>query len=497
MEASWGLIAAYILLGLLSLTLVALNPRWVPVLLVLVLPTSNFDLHGPLSLSFSKLVLLIFLVTFPAQYAVIRLRRGGIQVPASVLLFVLVVTLSTLGAYVWMPRASDEGFGLLRSPSFRPIVQVLSLCLRVSALVAILGWAADQASRIRLCKAMLFASTLVAAYGIYQFFGYYYGWPIMSIHRAQADLSDGYALFQVGSLQVFRVGSFAGEPKEAARYLLPSIVLIVFSRCTSTVQLRSWLTSYGILALHVIAFILTFSTSSFFAFFISAPFLFYLLSRYRGRVRLDRLVLVFALSGIVVGSVIAMAGGLRTSSRIYSARITDRVDLIEGPEQAAFDFLKEHPRYLLTGIGLGNSSFALRPYYDPRYYVPLTVSLDSGYLQILLEGGAPALLLFLWFLGAWLKRGVRLVVTGSRDEYTGMLVTIMAVCLVLGAVHAFSGAESQLWIAWGVLVTLCRAQPARVVSMVPNLADPFQPSSSRQISRTRPWHFPTPVSPKW
>jgi hypothetical protein len=319
----------------------------------------------------------------------------------------------------------------------------------------------------------------------------------MSIHRAQADLSDGYALFQVGSLQVFRVGSFAGEPKEAARYLLPSIVLIVFSRCTSITQLRSWLTSYAILTLHVIALVLTFATSSFFALFISAPFLFYLLSRYRGQVRLDRLVLVFALSGIVMWSAIAMAGGLRASSRIYSARVTERVGSIDGPELAAFEFLKEHPRYLLTGIGFGNSSFALRPYYDPRYYVPLTVSLDSGYLQILLEGGVPVLLIFLWFLGGWLKRGFRLAVTGSRDEYRGMLVTIMAVCLVLGAVHAFAGAESQIWVSWGVLVSLCRAQPARVVGMVPNLADHFEASPSRQMPRTHPWHFPTPVSTKW
>jgi hypothetical protein len=496
MEAGWGLIATYILLGLLSLTLIALNPRWVPVLLVLVMPTGNFDLHGLVSLSFGKLVLLIFLVTFPAQYVVMGPRRRGLRVPGSVLLFVIVATLSTLGAFVLLPRGSNEGFGLLRSPSFRPVVQVLSLCLRVSAFVAILGWAADQASRVRLCKAMLFASTLVAAYGMYQFFGYYNDWPIMSIHRAQAELSDGYALFQVGSLQVFRIGSFVGEPRDAARYLLPSVVMIVFSRCTSIVQLRSWLTSYVILGLHVIALILTFSTSSCFALFISVPFLFYLLSRYRGRVRLDRLVLVFALSGIVVGSAIAMAGGLRTSSRIYSARVTERVGSIEGPEQAALEFLKDHPRYLLSGIGFGNASFALRPYYDPSYYVPLTVTLDSGYLQILLEGGAAALLLFLWFLGTWLKRAFRLVATGSRDERTGMLVTIMAVCLVLGAIHAFSGAETQIWIAWGMLITLCRAQPARVVNMAPNSAGAFQLSSSRQISRTRPSHFPTPVYPK-
>lgn len=46
MQVGLDLLSIYALVGLLGLTLVALNPAWLPVLLVLVMPTGNFDLEG-------------------------------------------------------------------------------------------------------------------------------------------------------------------------------------------------------------------------------------------------------------------------------------------------------------------------------------------------------------------------------------------------------------------------------------------------------------------
>src|SRR5207302_1638179 len=72
------------------------------------------------------------------------------------------------------------------------------------------------------------------------------------------------------------------------------------------------------------------------------------------------------------------------------------------------------------------------------------------------EGGLPALLTFLLFLGSWFLRGIRSVATEQAGERRGMLVTTLAVCLVLAAVNAFSGTEAQIWIFWGLLIALCQ-----------------------------------------
>jgi len=453
-----GLLALYLVVGMLALLSIAVAPRWLPALLVLVMPTDNFDLEGPVTISLSKIVLLVFVITLPAQIAVAPRQARRMRVPLSLCVFLLAAIVLTLGSLASPASMSGEGFDLLRGPAFRPIVQVVSLCLRASAFVVIQMWASDDASWARVCKATLFISTLVAAYGAYQFIGFYRDWPVMAIHRWEPDASGGYSLFAIGSLRVFRVGSFVGEPKGAAQFLLPSIVLIMFARSTAVVRLRSWLTSVPILLLHVVAFILTFATSSFFGLFVSLPVLSYLLWRFPGRLRLDRLLVAVFFLCIAVGAAIALGVGREAASEIYRVRITERVGAMDSPERAALDFLIEHPRRLVTGIGWGNASFVLRPYFDPKYYRPLTVALNSGYFEILLEGGVLALLAFLWFLGGSLLRAGRIAVREPDNEYRGMVTTTLAVCVVLAVTHAFVGAEPQIWVFWGLLISLCGAE---------------------------------------
>jgi hypothetical protein len=454
-----GLISLYLSVGALALYCVAMNPKWLVALLVALMPTDNFNFEGPVTLSLSKLVLIVFVVTLPAQYAVAQDLGRKIRIPASLVLFLLVVTTMTFCAYLRNPRDTVEGFGVLRGPALRPMVQLASLLLQISGLVAVLLWASDAVSWAKLCKLVLLTSTTLAAYGIFQFIGYYFNLPIMTIHRPQEGLREGYALFRLGSFDVFRAGSFAGEPKTAAKFLLVSIVLIVFAKSMGVVRLRCWLTSTLILVLHVVAFILTFSTSSFFGLFLSLPFMFYLFLRCR--VRLDRFVKVILSVAIALGLAIAVGGGVRMASEIFEVRVTNRVQTVDNPEQASLELLKEHPQYLMTGIGLGNASFALRSYFDPRYNGPLTVSLSSGYLAVLLEGGLPGLIAFLLFLGGWLHRATRIVVREEPGEHRAMLATTLAVCAVVAAVHAFSATNLQIWFFWGLLVSLCRSRTIR------------------------------------
>ena len=482
-DISPGLLALYAAVAALALLVMGLNPRWLPAMLVLAMPAGNFDLEGPVSFSLSKIILLVFVITLPAQIASASRQMQRIRFPLALSIFLMVVVVTTLGSLVWSAGMSSEGFEALRGPVLRPIVQMASLGLRISAFVAIQMWASDDDGWARICKATLFASTLVAAYGVYQFIGYYSELPVMTIHRPQSDLSGGYAFFNIGSLSIFRVGSFVGEPKVAASFLLPSIILIIFARSTGNVRLRSWLTSIPVLVLHLVVFILTFATSSLFALIISFPFLAYLLWRLSGRLRLDRLVIAAIVLYVAVGVLIALGGGSQTATEILRARTTERVQSTDTPEPPALNFLMDNPRVLLTGVGWGNTSFYLRPYYDPYYYLPLTVTVNSGYLQILLEGGLPALLAFLFFLGGALFRFSHFAWNTQDAERRDMLTITLAVCVVVAATHAFTSTETQIWVFWGLLMSLWRVETQSDHAPVCNSPGLFNPVLGRRINQ--------------
>ncbi len=455
-----GLVIAFLypVVALLAFSTVLVRPQLIPVLLVAVMPTGNFDVDWGVGFSLSKVVLIIFLMLLPAQSVVAPDPHHRLRIPASLWVFLLCAFLSTVASF-WIGEVHQaHGFELLRGPQIRPVVQLISMGIRIAALVMILRYVTDSAAAARVFKAMVAASTLVAAYGLYQFAGFYAEWPIMGITRPQADLSGGVALFKIGEASIFRLGSFVGEPKEAAKFLLQSIVVIISVKSFSIVRMRSWLTSYPILVLHCLAFVLTFATSSLFAVVLSLPALAMLWLGYRGKLGAGRLATAGLMGALLMGAAIHVAGGTGMARQIFEARLTARVLEVDSPERATIELLKERPLYLVTGIGFGNSSFYLRRYYDPSYYRPLTVRQNSSYLQILTEGGVAALASFLVFLAGWLLRGFRLSMRSATGECQALVATATAMCLTMAAVNLFSSTDfnGQIWVCWGLLIALCR-----------------------------------------
>jgi O-antigen ligase len=139
---------------------------------------------------------------------------------------------------------------------------------------------------------------------------------------------------------------------------------------------------------------------------------------------------------------------------------------------------------LVTGIGWGNISFYLRPYYDPKFYVPLTVTMNSGYFQILLEGGLFGLLATLWFLGGPLLSAHRNATRGQNSERRGMLTTTLAVCVVIGITHAFFSADTQIWVFWGLLISLPGRETLKVPIRVNTTNRNFGHALNRETVRT-------------
>ncbi len=482
MLPSWLLIALYLSIGVPALVIAFLKPAWIPVLIVVVMPMYDFDFQLGVTWSLDKIVILLILFALPAHFAIRSRFTARLRIPATVALFLLIVALSTLASYLRLSGGSSGGFGALRGPLLRPEVEFVALLLRVAVLVVVAALAAGKVAAFRLLKAVLFISTIVAAYGVYQFIGYYAGLPILSIYRAQAGLNN-YGLFKIGSLTIFRVGSFVGEPKYAARVLFPSLLILVCSRVFPMPELKSWLTSIPVFVLHAVVFILTFATSSFFALALTIPVIAAILAVYPGRRKLSGVASVALGIGLAAAVLVGYAGS-KLSSEVVAARVTKRVGSIPPPEKAALEFLQRNPDYLLSGIGLGNASFYLRPYFDPTYHGrPLTIALHSSYLNFVLEGGIFTLVAFLAFLGAWWILGFRLLASNKGAEFNALLATTLLACAGLAVLNAFTPTESsgQIWLFWGLLIALCNECRVWAEGKKPSLAQAQPAANSRSV----------------
>lgn len=472
-----ALIAIYSLTVLLGLWVCFTKPQWFPVLLVLCLPTGNFIFDLGVTWTPWKVLLLLYWISLPAQYAMHADIKKYFTLPVGISLYLVAVVISTLVIYGFGQSYELGNFVGFRDPVTRPLVQLLSLLLRVSLIVAILAFVRSKDAVYRLWNGIIAASTLVSLYGLYQMMGYYLGWPIMGINRAEQNLSGGYGLFNVHGIEFFRLGSYVGEPKEAAKFLLLSTILLVGIRLLGVKQCSKWLTNYGILTLHVVALTLTFATSAFFAFAISAPLLAALWLILVKRVRVRSFV-ACAIGVTFALALLVNVVGEGLSKEVYEARVNARVGSIDSPEGAALQFLSDHPEYLATGVGLGNSSFYLRPYFNPNYSHMLTVSLNSYYLELLVEGGFLGLAMLLLFLATWIVKSIQLIMRLRVGETKSLLAIALGSALTVAVAAAFSSTEGtgQLWVFFGLLISACRIAERETVALS------FSLSSQRQLS---------------
>lgn len=428
-----------------------------PVLLVLLLPTGNFVFELGVTWTPWKLLLLIYWAALPAQYAMRHEVKRSLSLPPGFSRYVIAIVISTLLVYAFGHTSEVGDFVGFRDPTTRPFVQLISLFLRMSAVLAIVTLVQTPTALYRLLNGVIAASTLVASYGIYQVIGYYMDWPIMGISRAQELMTGQFGIFSIGDIDFFRLGSYVGEPKEAAKFLATSTVILIGLRVLGIKGCSRWFTSYWILGLHVIALILTFSTSSFFAIGICSPVLGFLwlvlVRKFKVRSFLTCTVVI-----VIAMCILSNVVGEGITKDIYEARVTGRIGSIDSPEKGALQFLQDEPEYLLVGVGLGNASFYLRPYFNPQYAQTLTVSLSSFYLEMLLEGGIVGLAMLLLLIGGWLIRSLRVLIEARSDETRALLATALGVFLFVATVAAFSSTDGngQLWLFFGVLISTYR-----------------------------------------
>ncbi len=404
------------------------------------------------------------------------LRHRPRTLPASGWLaaFVLYAVLISLGSVGFLPDASVEG-GALRSPIVRAFTQIpLFLFFVAPALVVPL---VARRQDIAACARVFVASSVVLAV---------IGWGQLAVWYATgsnpiqvADISkwlggnETYSrqgAFDFAKLAIYRMNSFAGEPRQMGITLAVTMLLIQLYALTA--KRPRPLLLFGLWLFMLASAVATYSTSAVALWLIGSAVELAVVVVTRTRVQRSTAAIVAVIIAIVtpigIGIAAADAQGIPVIE-ILSERTVDRIDengAVEDFDLAILDFLKAHPRAAATGVGIGNSHLYATQYLDPEFaiYAEGTVfTAKSEYLRLLSETGIIGLALFLLWHGALMLKALKPL---RGDPELAALVPFSLLLLVLYLVRV--EVVNEFWLTAGLagaaVAGARRTAPARVAA---------------------------------
>lgn len=198
-----------------------------------------------------------------------------------------------------------------------------------------------------------------------------------------------------GTFALSRVGGTIGHPNALAKYLcfcIPVFIACTFSMPNSTVKKLAGLAA----AAGGMTLLLTLSRGSWVALGVALCFLFYEIFKCKFASRAKSIVTVVVCIAVFAGITLTVFKDVRT--RLFEDDY--------GAAQARFpmaliaaNIIRDHP---VTGVGLNNYTRVMQAYDNTRewqaYHFPHPV--HNSYLLIAAESGIPALIAFLWLIGA-------------------------------------------------------------------------------------------------
>ena len=278
------------------------------------------------------------------------------------------------------------------------------------------------------------------------------GLIIIGVRFAGLDLNVASISTQVNEGFGLRGGGTLGSPNGAAGYL--SLLLAP----ALGVLMSRWGWRRGLaalaLALGCVALLVTQSRGGWAAFALSGT-LYYGVAWWRGwlslRVHVVALVAVLAFAFTFQNDVVTRLSG-DDSGAAYS-----RIPLMK----LTFGVIQDAP---LLGVGVNNFAVTLKDYLTPEFGREWAYTVHNKFLLIWAESGPAALVAFLWFLAATLRRGWRV---SARGGPLAPLALGLTVALVGHAAHMnvdiFTDRPyvQMLWLLAGLIVAISRVEGAR------------------------------------
>ncbi len=433
----------YIFLALVVILLVGFFVLKKPVrglfLAAFFIPFCNPNLDVGFTIELAHFILLLTLVCFVLKNAVTNKKLMMLSCDRSILLFLMFVFVTTLGLMAFRTFSGYEGVygGGFRAPNLRPLLQMLKFFLLVVVYFLTINLIENERHILALIKTLLISMFVVSLYGFYEFFGAKYGWPfVLTQYNALTGQFYGESFTYTDT--VTRISSVCVEPRHLAAFLVPLIVMIVTFGSVGMHPLlfkKKWFT-YVLLAVLLIALVLTFARSGWIMFLICIfsvpPFVCSLYWKNRQSLKIwirnTFVVSVVFISLIVVTGLKGESLIIKRLSQIkmlfsryemFGLGLEKHVELYKA--EAALRIFRKHP---FIGVGVGNFSY----YFIQETNYPLKrIEGLPGFIRITVETGLLGLGLFCWFVFGSLRYVLRVF----RQIDSGFHRKIIAASLAL------------------------------------------------------------------
>lgn len=296
-------------------------------------------------------------------------------------------------SFVWgiLIALAMDFFGFIQSPLKRQIVQFIGYFNFVCVYLVAKKECADKEKFYLFVKSFIFTTTILCAYGIVQIFCYKFGIPFRWVvyGENQEIFNKKLAALQNPEDILFRINSFANEPKRLS-YVLPlAIFMIVGIRKVIGDAFMTKRNALLLIVLHMFCTFMTYSTSLYFALAMFFPVIFFM-GIVRNTHRNYTKFLIYALIGIVITSPLYIDLLLK----LYELRVTAQLKGLEviqwkRAEQFAMEALALAPWSAITGVGLGGWNFLFTKLGLQGYFL-----MGRGFMQM-----NSALLIMLFDMG--------------------------------------------------------------------------------------------------
>jgi len=249
-----------------------------------------------------------------------------------------------------------------------------------------------------LLKSFIITTTILCIYGVYQHFAHQFGLPYRGIVYSATHAGFGAFLDSSGGGGVFRVNSFANEPKRLTYFLVISLI-ILFKYKKEAIKKANLISYLFLVIIHGIVLWLTYSTSIYISIAVFLVFLIlYVLFINYNKALFQQIFIL-----LIIGASTYFYQKIYFDA-LYEVRVDKQLEREEiRAEVKGQEFIFSYPEMFVLGIGPGNYNFALAKEYPGeaglsghgKYLKPF----NSGIVTYLFDFGLIGLfLLFIPFL---------------------------------------------------------------------------------------------------
>lgn len=435
--------------GTLALVASCADPRRFVLAVIFTLPFNGAFIEAGQRIELFKIASLLALPVAACHLP--RLLPGGLFGGFGV--FASWTTWITLMTFCFPPDyLANEGDGM-RSLGLRLALQGTLLFSRFAVIglcIFALHRSRDVAAAVR---AWVAATTVLAGFGLVEQACHLIGLNVGGVfYDGLLNGQPTHLTQTVFGITFKRIGSFAHEPKMLARWLVPSLVVLLSDAAMGSGIMGRTARVRVLIAVHLAALAFTFSTSGYLVFLV-ALFIPLLAigsvgtASTRYLAALGTVATAVGLAGLGVGSLFEAVIGEKSAK--YGGFVQGGTD---GP---ALAFLDAHPWAALWGSGLATQGFYLPEFITNDFeFVYENVAdrgfggfgVESGWLSLLLDTGCIGIAALLfpivarWMHGTELIRRL-LLRPGGADASAAIVLTrsLLAACLVGMIAYPYEG----------------------------------------------------------